>query len=147
MFADIRPPFTVVGLLLLPPSHHVPSLLLQSSPSRRRILTSQLTFTPAETFFQRISGIILFLDSSAPLPSVSDQNTYYLSKWFKKNSLVFVSGDHPIWTDNGGTKKPGKRFGAVRKSEVEGGVNDMLEKHREEIVEFVGARMGNGRGR
>ncbi|KAL8897813.1 MAG: hypothetical protein Q9192_002402 [Flavoplaca navasiana] len=100
-----------------------------------------------ETFFQRISGIILFLDSSNLLPSVSDQNTYYLSKWFKQNSLVFVSGDHPIWIDNGGLKKPGKRFGAVKKSEVEGGVNDMLERHREETVEFVEARIGNGRGR
>ncbi|KAL8850191.1 MAG: hypothetical protein Q9221_004877 [Calogaya cf. arnoldii] len=100
-----------------------------------------------ETFFQRISGIILFLDSSTPLPSVSDQNTYYLSKWFKQNSLVLVSGDHPTWSENGGTKKPGKRFGAVRQSEVQGGVNDMLEKHREDVVEFVGARMGSGRGR
>ncbi|KAI4267445.1 MAG: hypothetical protein LQ337_008344 [Flavoplaca oasis] len=100
-----------------------------------------------ETFFQRISGIILFLDSSNVLPSVSDQNTYYLSKWFKQNSLVFVSGDHPIWIDNGGLKKPGKRFGAVKKSEIEGGVNDMLERHREETVEFVEARIGNARGR
>ncbi|KAL8892157.1 MAG: hypothetical protein Q9215_000914 [Flavoplaca cf. flavocitrina] len=100
-----------------------------------------------ETFFQRISGIILFLDSSNLLPSVSDHNTYYLSKWFKQNSLVFVSGDHPIWIDNGGLKKPGKRFGAVKKSEVEGGVNDMLERHRGETVEFVEARIGNGRGR
>ncbi|KAL8844126.1 MAG: hypothetical protein Q9176_001532 [Flavoplaca citrina] len=100
-----------------------------------------------ETFFQRISGIILFLDASNLLPSVSDHNTYYLSKWFKQNSLVFVSGDHPIWIDNGGLKKPGKRFGAVKKSEVEGGVNDMLERHRGETVEFVEARIGNGRGR
>ncbi|KAL8922772.1 MAG: hypothetical protein Q9172_003449, partial [Xanthocarpia lactea] len=43
-----------------------------------------------ETFFQRITAIILFLDSSTPiLPSISDQNTYYLSKWYKLNSLVF----------------------------------------------------------
>ncbi|KAL8773912.1 MAG: hypothetical protein Q9209_001342 [Squamulea sp. 1 TL-2023] len=100
-----------------------------------------------ETFFQRITGIILFLDSSNPLPSVSDQNTYYLSKWFKQNSLVFVSGDHAQWAGDGANKKPSKRFGGVRRSEVEGGVNDMLEKHREEVVEFVGARMGGGRGR
>ncbi|KAL8994959.1 MAG: hypothetical protein Q9169_005224 [Polycauliona sp. 2 TL-2023] len=100
-----------------------------------------------ESFFQRISGIILFLDSSHPLPSVSEQNTYYLSKWFKQNSLVLVSGDHSIWADNAGTKMPSKRYGAVRKSELEGGVNDMLEGHRKDMVEFVEARLGNGRTR
>ncbi|KAL8645769.1 MAG: hypothetical protein Q9226_007151 [Calogaya cf. arnoldii] len=117
------------------------------SPAKEVIHILNNRVTSTETFFQRISGIILFLDSSTPLPSVSDQNTYYLSKWFKQNSLVLVSGDHPTWSENGGTKKPGKRFGAVRQSEVQGGVNDMLEKHREDVVEFVGARMGSGRGR
>ncbi|KAL8729226.1 MAG: hypothetical protein Q9166_004847 [cf. Caloplaca sp. 2 TL-2023] len=106
-----------------------------------------------ESFFQRISSIILFLDATTPLPSVSDQNTYYLSKWFKQNSLVFVSGDHPAFHPEnsgggGATKKPSKRFGQVRRSEVFGGVNDMLEQHREEVVEFVGGRVGGGvRGR
>ena len=99
-------------------------------------------------FFQRISGIILFLDSSSPsIPSVTDQNTYYLSKWFKQNSLVLVSGDHPIWADNAANKMPGKRYGAVKKSNVEGGVNDMLEDHREDVVEFVEGRLGTARGR
>ncbi|KAI4242663.1 MAG: hypothetical protein L6R40_003884 [Gallowayella cf. fulva] len=111
-----------------------------------------------ESFFQRITSILLFLDSTHPtLPSISDHNTYYLSKWYKQNSLVFVAGDHGIWNAGsaaggagiGGdaaaatankSKKPSKRFGNVRRSEVEGGVNDMLVRHREEVLEFWGGK-------
>ncbi|KAL8717852.1 MAG: hypothetical protein Q9225_004938, partial [Loekoesia sp. 1 TL-2023] len=58
-----------------------------------------------ESFFQRISAIISFIDTStpSPLPSVSDQNTYYLSKWYKQNSLIFLTSSHQMWN---GDKKP-----------------------------------------
>ncbi|KAI4253466.1 MAG: hypothetical protein LQ352_003681, partial [Teloschistes flavicans] len=102
-------------------------------------------------------------------------NTYYLSKWFKQNSLVFVTGSHTIWA---GDKKPSKRFGNLIKSSVgsdgggggegqeDGGgttaaaaagedVLEMLEVHRGEFEMWVRARMaasatsstGRGRGR
>ncbi|KAL8903630.1 MAG: hypothetical protein Q9207_003805, partial [Kuettlingeria erythrocarpa] len=68
-----------------------------------------------ESFFQRISAIITFIDASSfptpALPSVSDQNTYYLSKWYKQNSLVYVSSSHPVWKVDGAERerRPGKR--------------------------------------
>ncbi|KAL8944947.1 MAG: hypothetical protein Q9216_000108 [Gyalolechia sp. 2 TL-2023] len=99
-----------------------------------------------ESFFQRVSAIISLIDTSVPLPlpSVSDQNTYYLSKWYKQNSLVYLSANHQMWN---GDRKPSKRFGNVKRSEVDTGVNDMLECHREEVVEFVRRKnLGGGKG-
>ncbi|KAL8637306.1 MAG: hypothetical protein Q9228_005412, partial [Teloschistes exilis] len=48
-----------------------------------------------DTFYNRLSGggIILFIDTS-PLFPISEQNTYYLSKWFKQNSLIFIAASH-----------------------------------------------------
>ncbi|KAL8996148.1 MAG: hypothetical protein Q9188_006635 [Gyalolechia gomerana] len=99
-----------------------------------------------ESFFQRVSAILSFLDTSTPLPlpSVSDQNTYYLSKWYKQNSLIYLSASHQMWN---GDRKPSKRFGNVKRSEVDTGVNDMLEYHREEVVEFVRRKsLSGGKG-
>ncbi|KAL8946932.1 MAG: hypothetical protein Q9222_006735 [Ikaeria aurantiellina] len=85
-----------------------------------------------ESFFQRTSALISFIDSPPPLPAVSDHNSYYLSKWYKQNSLIYVTGNHHVWGLQGETKKPSKRFGNLRRSEVVTGVMDMLEVHREE---------------
>lgn len=46
-----------------------------------------------------------------------------------------------------GDRKPSKRFGNVKRSEVDTGVNDMLEYHREEVVEFVRRKsLSGGKG-
>lgn len=60
-----------------------------------------------------------------------------------------MSSSHPVWKVDGAERerRPGKRYGNVRRSNVDGGVNDMLEAEREGVVEFVRGRMGGGKGR
>lgn len=54
-----------------------------------------------------------------------------------------------MWAVNGveRERRPGKRFGNVRRSIVGGGVNDMLGAERGAVVEYLRARMGGGKGR
>ena len=47
--------------------------------------TSLTLLALQESFFHRIAGIVSFVGENPLLP-VSDQNTYYLSKWYKQVS-------------------------------------------------------------
>ncbi|KAI4203927.1 MAG: hypothetical protein LQ350_001549 [Teloschistes chrysophthalmus] len=126
-----------------------------------------------DTFYTRLStgGIALFIPpTTTPLPAIHDANTYYLSKWYKQNSLIFVANSHPIFHQDN-NKKPSKRFGNLVRSSVggeggdgeegeegegeggegewegegmggkEGGVQDMLECHRGDFATWVRGRM------
>jgi histone deacetylase 6 len=53
-----------------------------------------------------------------------------LSKWYKENSLIYVSADHSCWNDEENAKRVRKsRFGQVKKSEVIG-LGRMMKKYQ-----------------
>ncbi|MCJ1304776.1 Histone deacetylase hda1 [Hypocenomyce scalaris] len=90
-----------------------------------------------EGFFERIAGVINFVAEN-PLRSVHDQNVYYLSKWYYKNSLVFVADNHLVWSPDGplAGKKSTKRYGAfIRSPKV--GLNEMLVVHQQQVQQFI----------
>ncbi|MCJ1426843.1 Histone deacetylase hda1 [Sticta canariensis] len=93
-----------------------------------------------EGIFQRVHGIVNFI-ADEPLVPVSDQNLYYLSKWYKANSCNFVSQSHLVWVLPPGQKKPSKRFGTLVASPAKG-LNDMLVKHQGEVQAFILGKLG-----
>jgi len=69
------------------------------------------------------------------LVGASDQTVYHLSKWYKSNTLNFISKTHHVW-DPDRQRKPSKRYGTlIESSQV--GVNDMLTEHQEDVEGWI----------
>lgn len=93
-----------------------------------------------EGIYQRVSGVVNLV-AEEPLVPVSDQNLYFLSKWYKTNSCNFVSQSHRVWVLPPGQKKPSKRFGTLVASPAKS-LNDMLVKHQSEVQAFILGKLG-----
>jgi histone deacetylase 6 len=88
----------------------------------------------------KIAGIVSFVSGSLrPIRSETDQ---YLSHWYKKNSLIYVSSSHACWLDEEYTRKIRKqRFGNVVKS-PDGTLVAMMGRHFEETTEWISECIG-----
>ncbi|KAH6717606.1 hypothetical protein BKA61DRAFT_289348 [Leptodontidium sp. MPI-SDFR-AT-0119] len=85
---------------------------------------------------EKVPGILCFVTGSLrPVKSETDPN---LSKWYKANTLLYVSPDHACWSDEEAARKVRKnRFGRVeladitiRKGGVDGScIGKMLRRH------------------
>ncbi|KAI9864499.1 MAG: Histone deacetylase hda1, partial [Pleopsidium flavum] len=98
-----------------------------------------------EHCFERITGIVNFVAEN-PLRPVQSQNIYWLSKWYIEHSLIYVSSTHLVWAPETPTKKLSKRFGKLVKSPMKG-LNEMLERHHEEVEEWILERVERGRAK
>lgn len=87
----------------------------------------------------RIAGVVNFVVGNLrPVKSATDE---YLSGWYKRNSLVYVTGDHACWSDPDLTKKVNKkRYGDVHRSQ-EVKLNHMMELHAPQVFEFITDRV------
>lgn len=87
----------------------------------------------------RIAGVVNFVTGNLrPVKSATDE---YLSGWYKRNSLVYVSAGHACWSDPILTKKViKKRYGDVHQSQ-ETGLNRMMELHAPQVFEFITDRL------
>ncbi|KAH3684991.1 hypothetical protein WICPIJ_004023 [Wickerhamomyces pijperi] len=89
-----------------------------------------------------VRSIISVIDRSPlkPLVPLVDES---MTDWFYKNSLVFTSKYHSCWgngtnsgDDNGGSKRPRRKFGRVLRGDTDG-VDQLLKERMEEIQDFV----------
>lgn len=83
----------------------------------------------------RITGVVNFVDGNLrPVKSETDPD---LSKWYRDNSLVYVSRNHACWENEELKRKVlKKRFGGVRRS-THSGLARMMEEHSEEVHEWI----------
>ncbi|EER44443.1 histone deacetylase hda1 [Histoplasma capsulatum H143] len=88
---------------------------------------------------QRVSGVISFVAES-PVRAVSSNTTTWLSKWYKENSLVFVSHLHGVWAGPENSRKLSKRYGRLIPS-MNVGLNEMLNAHKEDVIKFITDRL------
>lgn len=86
----------------------------------------------------RVAGLVNFISNSDLVP-ISD--VYYVSKWYKLNSMNFIAHSHLAWVASKDGRKLSKRFGNCTKS-PEVGMNNMLTKHDEEVKNFIERRVG-----
>ncbi|QSS62971.1 histone deacetylase hda1 [Histoplasma capsulatum] len=92
-----------------------------------------------ERVHQRVSGVISFVAES-PVRAVSSNTTTWLSKWYKENSLVFVSHLHGVWAGPENSRKLSKRYGRLIPS-MNVGLNEMLNAHKEDVIKFITDRL------
>jgi histone deacetylase 6 len=93
-----------------------------------------------DTIQERVKGVITFVAEN-PLRPVASQTNVWLSKWYIKHSLVFVSPSHQVWSHENFAKKPSKRYGKLIKS-TRTGLNEMLKRHESEVFRFLLEKIG-----
>jgi hypothetical protein len=85
-----------------------------------------------EQSLEKISGVVGFISESSLHPVV-ETFILELGRWYTRHSLIYVSNNHPVWERE---KKPGKRFGNLRRSSAST-INTMMEAHQAEVEEFL----------
>ncbi|KAJ6110855.1 histone deacetylase [Penicillium sp. IBT 16267x] len=83
-----------------------------------------------DNLYQSVNGVISFV-SDHPVRAVASATQTWMSKWYRENSLVFVSHKHGVWEH-----KPSKRYGNLRKS-PQATISDMLAEHKEEAFDWI----------
>ncbi|KAL4805033.1 hypothetical protein BDV18DRAFT_141785 [Aspergillus unguis] len=89
-----------------------------------------------DTLYQRINGVISFV-AKDPVRAVASHTQTWLSRWYKDNSLVFVSHAHGLWKTD---RKATKRYGRLIQS-PESGLSNMLVHHKNEVFEWIDNRV------
>ncbi|PGH36252.1 histone deacetylase 6/10 [[Emmonsia] crescens] len=92
-----------------------------------------------ERVHERVSGVISFVAEN-PVRAVSSNTTTWLSKWYKDNSIVFVSHLHSVWAGPENSRKLSKRYGRLIRSPNRG-LNEMLNAHKEDVFKFMVDRL------
>ncbi|GAB1218485.1 hypothetical protein ATERTT37_007741 [Aspergillus terreus] len=93
-----------------------------------------------DTLYKRINGVISFVANNSVRAIASPTQTW-LSKWYKDNSLVFVSRAHGVWNpETNRHKKPSKRYGNLIQSPKEG-LSEILMHHKSEVYEWISERV------
>ncbi|KAL5340649.1 hypothetical protein BJX70DRAFT_360823 [Aspergillus crustosus] len=90
-----------------------------------------------ETLYQRVNGVVSFVAEN-PVRAVASHTQVWLSRWYRDNSLVFVSHSHGVWKTPG--RKPSKRYGQLLES-PKGGLSEMLMHHKEKVFEWIENRV------
>ncbi|OJJ56588.1 hypothetical protein ASPSYDRAFT_134468 [Aspergillus sydowii CBS 593.65] len=89
-----------------------------------------------ETLYQRVNGVISFV-ARDPVRAVASHTQVWLSRWYKDNSLVYVSHAHGLWKN---PKKPSKRYGNLLES-PKAALSEMLVHHKDEVFQWVENRV------
>ncbi|GLI79815.1 histone deacetylase hda1 [Penicillium ochrochloron] len=89
-----------------------------------------------ENLYKRVSGIISFVAEN-PVRAVSSNTQVWLSKWYRDNSLVFVSESHSVWKDK--ERKPSKRYGKLYKSS-KSSLSEMMTESQQQVFEWLADR-------
>ncbi|CEJ59885.1 Putative Histone deacetylase HdaA [Penicillium brasilianum] len=89
-----------------------------------------------ENLYKRVNGIVSFVAEN-PVRAVASSTQVWLSKWYRDNSLVFVSGSHGIWKDQ--DRKPSKRYGRLYKSE-KSTLGEMMTENQQQVFEWLAER-------
>ncbi|KZF20599.1 Arginase/deacetylase [Xylona heveae TC161] len=89
--------------------------------------------TAREQSRDHVTGVVNVL-SENPLRPVTSQTDDYAGLWYHKNSMVFVSGTHLVWSPD--RRRPKKKFGNLIKS-PQNGLNEMLHAHQQQIQKFI----------
>ncbi|KAL3476461.1 hypothetical protein BJX99DRAFT_227752 [Aspergillus californicus] len=89
-----------------------------------------------DTLYQHVSGVISFVAEN-PLRAVASHTQTWLSRWYKDNSLVFVSHAHGVWKTS---RKASKRYGHLSMS-PKANLSEMLVHHKEEVFKWVRDRV------
>ncbi|EAA59664.1 hypothetical protein AN8042.2 [Aspergillus nidulans FGSC A4] len=89
-----------------------------------------------ETLYQRVNGVISFV-AKDPVRAVASHTQVWLSRWYRDNSLVFVSKAHGVWKSD---RKATKRYGKLIQSSREG-LSDMLMHHKDEVFQWIEDRI------
>ncbi|KAL4892077.1 histone deacetylase Hda1 [Aspergillus ambiguus] len=94
-----------------------------------------------DTLYKRVNGVISFVAEN-PVRAIASHTQVWLSRWYKDNSLVFVSRAHGVWNnvDSGRNKKPSKRYGNLIQSPKEG-LSEMLMHHKSDVYEWISERV------
>ncbi|THC89821.1 hypothetical protein EYZ11_010730 [Aspergillus tanneri] len=96
-----------------------------------------------DNLYKRVNGVVSFVAEN-PVRAIASHTQVWLSRWYKDNSLVFVSHTHGVW--NGDTRrKPSKRYGHLIES-PKVGLSEMLMHHKNEVFEWIQER-ADGRER
>ncbi|OJJ32761.1 hypothetical protein ASPWEDRAFT_42791 [Aspergillus wentii DTO 134E9] len=91
-----------------------------------------------DTLYKRVNGVISFVAEN-PVRAIASHTQYWLSRWYKENSLVFVSHTHGVWNNVETRRKPSKRYGHLLQS-PKAGLSEMLMHHKDEVFEWIAAR-------
>ncbi|KAJ5177286.1 Histone deacetylase clr3 [Penicillium canariense] len=89
-----------------------------------------------ENLYKRVNGIVSFVAEN-PVRAVASSTQVWLSKWYRDNSLVFVSESHGLW--NNQDRKPSKRYGKLYKSNKTS-LNEMMAEHQPQVFEWLAER-------
>ncbi|KAI9368120.1 hypothetical protein BJX61DRAFT_241562 [Aspergillus egyptiacus] len=92
-----------------------------------------------DNLYQKINGVISFVAEN-PVRAVASHTQVWLSRWYKDNSLVFVSHAHGVWKSPDARRKPSKRYGHLIQS-PKSGLSEMLVYHKDEFFEWVENRV------
>ncbi|KAL2828050.1 hypothetical protein BDW59DRAFT_143701 [Aspergillus cavernicola] len=91
-----------------------------------------------DTLYQRVNGVISFVAEN-PVRAVASHTQVWLSRWYKDNSLVFVSHAHGVWKNTDTRRKPSKRYGHLLQS-PKAGLSEMLVHHKDEVFQWIQQR-------
>ncbi|KAJ5948031.1 hypothetical protein N7466_001046 [Penicillium verhagenii] len=87
-----------------------------------------------DNLYKKVNSVISFV-TSHPVRAVASATQTWMSKWYRENSLVFVSHEHGIWDH-----KLSKRYGLLRKS-PQSYLDDMVGQHKQEVFDWISGRI------
>ncbi|KAE8167019.1 hypothetical protein BDV40DRAFT_296049 [Aspergillus tamarii] len=88
-----------------------------------------------DTLYKRVNGVVSFVAEN-PVRAIASHTQVWLSRWYKDNSLVFVSHTHGVWNTVENRRKPSKRYGHLIQSN-KSGLSEMLMHHKEEVFQWI----------
>ncbi|KAH8430795.1 Histone deacetylase hda1 [Aspergillus melleus] len=91
-----------------------------------------------DNLYKRVNGVISFVAEN-PVRAIASPTQTWLSRWYKDNSLVFVSHTHGVWTAEP-RRKPSKRYGHLLSS-PKAGLTEMMLHHKEEVCKWIEERV------
>ncbi|KAF4291467.1 hypothetical protein LV165_005248 [Aspergillus fumigatus] len=94
--------------------------------------------TKIDTLYKRVNGVISFVAEN-PVRAIASHTQVWLSRWYKDNSLVFVSHMHGVWNNVETRRKPSKRYGHLIQS-PKAGLSEMLMHHKDEVFKWIEER-------
>ncbi|KAL1964360.1 hypothetical protein VTN77DRAFT_7045 [Rasamsonia byssochlamydoides] len=92
-----------------------------------------------DSIYQRVNSVISFVAEN-PVRAVASHTQVWLSRWYKDNSLVFVSHTHGVWNNVEGRRRPSKRYGRLLRS-PKAGLSEMLVHHKNEVFDWIESRV------
>ncbi|KAJ5182425.1 Histone deacetylase clr3 [Penicillium capsulatum] len=86
-----------------------------------------------ENLYKRVTGVVSFVAEN-PVRAIASPTQVWLSKWYRENSLVFVSHAHGLWGK--AERKPSRRYGLLRQS-PRLALSEMMSEHKEEVFQWI----------